>query len=158
LGKVQAASHIQQRLVFRKDRVEVGYYDGLRWTDPPEHYLQRMLTKLLFEQARFARVVSGPATTLEATLLTFEELRGSPHLARAAVAISLYDDRMSRLEKTFSVDVEVSSASSDGEDDEQHASALADALTTALIRAAEQIVAEVQQAVPPVATPDPTGG
>jgi ABC-type uncharacterized transport system auxiliary subunit len=138
LGKVAAASHLGERMVYRKDAVEVGYYEGLRWTEPPEHYLQRMLATQLFERGRFARVVSGPGPTLEATLLTFEEQQGSPRVARASVAVSLYDDRMSRLEQTFEVDIDLS-------DDGEPASQLANALTKALQHVVTQIVARTEQ-------------
>src|SRR4051812_5919368 len=50
LGRVTASPSISERIMFRESIHEVGYYDDRLWTERPEAYLHRALTRVLFEE------------------------------------------------------------------------------------------------------------
>jgi uncharacterized lipoprotein YmbA len=103
LGRIQAAAHLEQRLAYRSNESELGYYDSWRWTEPPEAYLVRALSQQLFEQRGFVHVVSGAAPTLDVELSSFEEVRSGAR-ARVELRLSLRDERLSLLERTLRVE------------------------------------------------------
>ena len=43
LGNVRGSSELQERIMYRASPHEVGYHDGLRWTQRPEVFLRRAL-------------------------------------------------------------------------------------------------------------------
>ncbi|HYJ08617.1 MAG TPA: hypothetical protein VEX18_06400, partial [Polyangiaceae bacterium] len=43
LGQVSSAAHLDERISFRINASEVGFYDDRRWTELPEAYLRRAL-------------------------------------------------------------------------------------------------------------------
>src|SRR4051812_10668550 len=45
LGRVDGASHLEERLIFRESDNELGYYAERRWTEAPEQYLKRRLAR-----------------------------------------------------------------------------------------------------------------
>jgi uncharacterized lipoprotein YmbA len=140
LGRIEAAAHLEQRLAYRSDESELGYYDSWRWTEPPEAYLERALVQQLFEQRGLVRVVSGPAPTLDVELSSFEELRSGAARARVELRLSLRDERRSLLERTLRVEQAMAPG------------APADAplrLTRALSAALEQAVGELAALVTP---------
>ena len=103
LGRIEAAAHLEQRLAYRSNESELGYYDAWRWTEPPEAYLARALAQQLFEQRGLIRVVSGAALTLDVELTSFEELRSEAPRARVELRLTLRDERRSLLERTLRV-------------------------------------------------------
>jgi ABC-type uncharacterized transport system auxiliary subunit len=104
LGRIEAAAHLEQRLAYRSNESELGYYDSWRWTEPPEAYLARALAQQLFEQRALVHVVSGPAPTLDVELSSFEELRSGAQRARVELRLILRDERRSLLERTLRVE------------------------------------------------------
>jgi ABC-type uncharacterized transport system auxiliary subunit len=138
LGRVTSASYLGERLVFRDSAYELGFYEDRRWTEKPEAYFRRALSRARYEDGGFRRVVSGGGPTLDCELVELAELRAPAHLARARVNFVLYDPRSVRTEATVTVDLPI--AASNGE---AQATASVAALSQALVRAVDQIVSRV---------------
>jgi cholesterol transport system auxiliary component len=137
LGRIEASDHLRQRIAFRISEHEVGYHEGLRWTEQPQAYFRRALGRQLFESRRFEHVVAGIAPTLEAELVAFEDLR-ERNAVRVEARVLVHDGRRVLLERSVRVE-----EARDGNDPAVIAAALsralqrcvaqvADALTTAL--------------------------
>src|SRR5688572_20204847 len=47
LGRITAASHLGERIVFRDSRYELNFYEGRRWSEEPEAFLRRALAHSL---------------------------------------------------------------------------------------------------------------
>lgn len=150
IGRVAATSQLRERIVYRTSAEESGFYQTARWTERPENYLRRALSRALFEQRAFSRAVSGSAPTLQAELVAFEEVRGPPGRVRLQIVVTLDDDRASRLEQTVTVEHRLPSVTR-----EARAGAVARALGAALREAVERIAEQVVAALPP---PAPTRG
>jgi ABC-type uncharacterized transport system auxiliary subunit len=138
LGRVTSASYLGERLVFRDSAYELGFYEDRRWTEKPEAYFRRALSRALYENRGFRRVVSGGGPTLDCELVEFAELRSPAHVARARVNFVLYDPRSVRTEATVTVELPI--AAGKGGD---QAVASVDALSRALTSAVDQIVSRV---------------
>ncbi|MBX3259319.1 MAG: membrane integrity-associated transporter subunit PqiC [Labilithrix sp.] len=104
LGRVTSGPSLRERIAYRDDAYEVGYYDDKRWTERPEVYVRRALARALFEDRGMRRALGGPAPVLEVEVLAFEELRGRAPAARIRLRVVLHDDRDALLERTFTVD------------------------------------------------------
>jgi cholesterol transport system auxiliary component len=101
LGDVDANDDLGQSIAFRRSRFEVGYYETRRWTESPDNYLRRALERALFDERRCRRVLSGAGPTLDARLLSFEELQGATHQARVRVRVTLREAAAVISERTF---------------------------------------------------------
>lgn len=148
LGHVTAASHLDERLVYRESDYELGYYQERRWTESPDQYLKRRLARALFEERGLRHVVGGSAPTLEAELIAFEEVRAPKRLARVRVTARLYDPRAVRWEQTLTVDQPVG-ASGDAADATVQALGLA--LRTVVERIANRVGTELAAQSAPAA-------
>jgi len=134
LGLVKASHHLDTRIVTRTSAHELQYYQDLRWTDEPDEFVRRALSRDLYEQAGLSRVVSGIAPTLEVELTAFEEIKdGGKRRARVVLQTVLHDDRLQLSQHT----VEVQSETDKGDGDE------AQSLVAALGRALSKATAEV---------------
>jgi cholesterol transport system auxiliary component len=151
LGRIDGVSHLQERLVFRDSAYELGYYAERRWTEAPEQYLKRRLSRVLFEERGLRHVVSGPATTLAVQLTAFEEVRAPKRLVHVQVTVSLYDQRVVRWEETLTVDMPVA-ATTKGDVTDEVVKALGEALRAVVDQIADRVVGEL--AVPPDVTSD----
>jgi cholesterol transport system auxiliary component len=163
LGRVTGAPHLEERLVFRDSTFEVNYYRELRWTEPPELVLRRLLERGLFEERGLQHVVGGAAPTLDVQLTAFDEIRGAavargaargaapgeageageadeadtPRLARAQVIARLHDERLVFWEETLTVDRPVVPPA-DGDLPLATVAALAEALQAAVDEVADR--------------------
>lgn len=104
LGRVSAGSYIAEKIVFRESDYEVGFYDYLMWTERPEVYLRRALTRVLFEEEGLMSVLSGAAPTLDVELVSFEEVRGPSPVALVRIAFSLHNERVVFLQQTMAIE------------------------------------------------------
>lgn len=138
LGRVTSASYLGERLVFRDSPYELGFYEERRWTEKPEAYFRRALSRALYEQGGFRRVVSGAGPTLDCELVEFAELRAPTHVARARANFVLYDSRSVRTEATVTVELPIAAGKG-----EAGARTSVAALSQALASAVEQIVRRV---------------
>lgn len=90
LGRVTAGSHLSYRIVHRTSPVELGIYDDLRWTERPEDYVRRALSREMFEARPLVEAVSDGVPTLEVEVLAFEEVqRGMQRAGRVQLRYRL---------------------------------------------------------------------
>lgn len=135
LGRVLASAHLREQVAYQASERELGFYEQRRWTERPETYLGRALSRALFQQAGITHVVSGPAPTLDVELLDFTEVRAPRRLARVRVRALLSDGRTALLEQTFAAEEAVKGAEDDFEP-----------VVGALAKALERVVDDVAQA------------
>jgi uncharacterized lipoprotein YmbA len=103
LGRVRASAYLRERIPYRASANELGFYEGLRWTERPESYLRRALSASLFEQRGLEPVLAGPGATLEVELIAFEETR-EPRVARLQAVYLLYGGGLPSIERTITVE------------------------------------------------------
>jgi cholesterol transport system auxiliary component len=151
LGLVEAASYLEERISFRVNASELGYYEDRRWSERPEEYLRRALEQELFERRHVRRVLSGPGNTLDVELTSFEELRGSPGRVRVALRVTLHDEREALLETTI-VNEEPLLLDGAADHAQRVASAMASALAAAVTRACDAVTNQLRPR-PASATP-----
>jgi cholesterol transport system auxiliary component len=141
LGRVEGWSHLRERMAARNAAREFFYYEDRRWTERPEIYLRRALTRTLFEERGVVEALSGRAVTLEVELIAFEEIE-QPHRARMQAWLVLRDDRIGLLEETITVEQPVAKS-----EEPDQAGAVAEALSQALhagvTRIADHVVAKL---------------
>jgi cholesterol transport system auxiliary component len=142
LGRVTSASHLDERLVYRDSDYELGYYQERRWTEAPEEYLKRRLSRALFEERGLHRVVGGAAATLEVDLVAFEELRAPKRVARVQVIVRLLDQRSARWEETLTVEQPLGTAGK-GDVAAAMVEALGSALRAVVDRIADRVVSDI---------------
>jgi ABC-type uncharacterized transport system auxiliary subunit len=95
LASVTSGADLGPRITFGDGLYRVGQYEGLRWTERPEHYVRRALGRKLFEEGSFRRMLTGRAATLDVELLDFEEVKNPTlHAARIAVRVIVASDHV----------------------------------------------------------------
>lgn len=105
LGRVTSGMHLRDKIAYRDSAFEVGYYDDKRWTERPEVFVRRELSRTLFEERGMRRALAGQAPVVDVEVLAFEEIRGAKERsARVALRVVVHDERTALLEKTFQVD------------------------------------------------------
>ncbi|MDB4969041.1 MAG: uncharacterized protein JWN44_4730 [Myxococcales bacterium] len=156
IGRVNAASNIKDRIAFRDDSHEIGYYEELRWSEKPESYLRRAIGRALFEDAGVRELVGRPGATLEVELASFEELRAPRHVARVEVTWLLRDEQSVQLQRSFIVERPIASVKSDRRADAV-ASALAAALAEAVRNIAGGVVSEMARQSAATVSHGPSG-
>ncbi len=103
LGRVRSGADLGLRIAHSDGLYQVGYYEGLRWTERPEEYVRRALGRALFEEGPFQRAVSPAAPTLDVEVVEFQEVKASTmHAARIVLRIVLSADRV-LVERTIAV-------------------------------------------------------
>lgn len=132
LGSVKAGPHLRERMAYRTSEQEVAYYNERRWTERPEAYLSRALSRSLFEEHGFVRAISGASHTLDAELVSFEEIKTTDHVVRVEVVVNLYDMDGGHLQRT----VESQKNVEGNEDDPE-------AVVRALSEALRSVVSEI---------------
>lgn len=148
LGRVTAGAAIAERIMFRESEHEVGFYDDRIWTQKPDQYLRRGLTRVLFEEKGLRSVMRGAAPTLDVELINFEEVKKPQHVARVKIAFALSDERVVSLQQTLTVERPIPEGDHDGEASAV-AQAMGEALRDALNDIAGRVVADLAKAPPP---------
>ena len=144
LGHVTGAPHLAERVVFRDSLNEVNYYRELRWSEPPELGLKRLLARVLFEERGLQQMVGGAGPTLDVQLTAFDEIRSPVHLARAQVIARLHDEHVVRWEETLTVDTPVVERK-DGDPAVATVEALGESMQAAVNRVADRVVRELKE-------------
>jgi cholesterol transport system auxiliary component len=152
LGRVSGASYLDERLVYRDSRYELGYYQERRWTEEPAHYLARRLSRVLFEQRGIRQVVGGAAPTLEVELTAFEEIRSPSPIVRVGLVAKLHDQRLVRWAETLTVEQPIV-VKAGGDLPDAIVEALATALRGAVDRIADRVLIELSISTPPDPSP-----
>lgn len=91
LGRITASANLRYAILHRDSPYEVEPYETLRWTELPDAYVRRALSRALFDDHPLSEAVSGTAPTLEVELLAFEEVT-SPSRGRVVLRYELHDD------------------------------------------------------------------
>jgi len=147
LGHIDAASYLEERLVFRSSDNEISYYPERRWTESPERYLRRRLARVLFEEYGLRQVIGGSGMTLDVQLTAFEEIREPQRIARIQAIVRLHDQRLVRWAETLTLDQPVAPASREKSAD-PIVEALGQALRTVVDRISMRVVAELTAQAP----------
>lgn len=146
LGRISSSAHLRESIVYRDSPLEVGFYDEHRWTERPEAYLRRALSRALFEQRGYTRVLTGQAPTLDVELVAFEEIRKPKRAARLVLTMALHDEHVSRTEETITIEKPV-----DGGGMDAFVKAAGEALAGAVDRVSDRVAATL----PPEAAAGP---
>ena len=102
LRRVQGASHLKERIVWRRSGVEYGFYELRRWTQAPARYVEQRVARELFENRGFRRASSGLGVTLELDVVAFDEVLTPVHAVDVAIAFRLLGaDNLALLEHTI---------------------------------------------------------
>jgi cholesterol transport system auxiliary component len=142
LGPVVASSGLREQIPYRDSEHELGYYQERRWTERPEVFLRRALSRSLFEEHGAIRVVSGFAPTLEVELTAFEEIRVPAHKARLQAIAILHDEHIGRLEQTITVERPIAQVV-DARKDDALVQALSEALAQGVAEISDRVLARV---------------
>jgi ABC-type transport auxiliary lipoprotein component len=114
IGRVTSGSDFGLRIAHGDGLYQMGYYEDLRWTERPQHYVQRALGRALFEQGPFHRALTIEAPTLDVEVVDFEEVKApTTHAARISLRVVLSSDRV-LLERTVSVSKAIAGGGFDG--------------------------------------------
>ncbi len=107
LGRVTSGADLGLHIAHGDGLYQVGYYEGLRWTQRPEQYVRRALGRALFEEGDLRRALTGTAPTLDVEVVEFEEVKSpTTHAARVSLRVVLSNDRVI-LERTVVVSTPV---------------------------------------------------
>ena len=147
LGRVTAGANISERIMFRESEHEVGFYDDRLWTEKPELYLKRWLTRVLFEEQGLRSVMRGVGPTLDIELLSFEEVKAPVHLARVKVAFSLSDERIASLQQSLTFERPIAESTQQAEGSAV-ANAIGEALRDAVNEVSSRVVADLARTSP----------
>lgn len=138
LGRITAGAAIAERIMYRASEHEVGFYDDRIWTEKPEAYLRRALSRVLFEEQGLRSVMRGAAATLDVELVSFEEVCAPLHVGRVKVAYALSDERVVSLQETLAIERPISD-----ETPEATAQAMGEALRDAVDLIAGRVSADL---------------
>ncbi|AKT40229.1 ABC-type transport auxiliary lipoprotein family protein [Chondromyces crocatus] len=153
LRAVRASEHLKERIVFRDSPTELGFYDGRRWTELPEHYLRRQLSAALFESQRVQQVIAGPAATLEVEMSAFEEVREPRRVGRVQIMFLLHDGNLVRFRETVTIERPIAGEGTPSA--EATVSALGEALAAAVQRIVDRTLRELDFVTPTRPSPVP---
>jgi cholesterol transport system auxiliary component len=143
IGRVNADTYITDRLVHRDSAYEIGYYDDRVWTEKPEAYVRRALTRALFDARGVRQRLSGVGTTLDVDVVAFEEVLAPVHVARVELSYEVYDDRVVRLARSVVVERPIALAKGSAEAKEA-VQALSEALVVAVDAVADAATGELR--------------
>lgn len=110
LGRIDAAEDLREEIQYRLSPREARYYAARRWTESPDRYLRRALERSLFEAGRCERMLGPWAPTLDASLVSFYELR-APEEAHVAVHVLIREGERALWETTIEASAPASPSS-----------------------------------------------
>lgn len=139
LGSVTAAAHLQSRIVFRDSGVELGFHELQRWSERPDAYVRRAITRALFQERGVEQVLSGGGHVLDVDLLALDEFTGDAPKVRVTLVYSLHDDVKVALENTVTIEKPIAKKN----DAPATVTAFREALHEAIAAVADQTVAKL---------------
>ena len=148
LGRVEAGTHLRERMAGRRSARELYFYEERRWSELPEVYLRRALASALYEERGLGETESLHALTLEVELLAFEEI-DKPHEARLQALLVLREGDRTVAQETLTVEQPIAAGAPD------EARAVAEALSLSLQRGVKRIADRVLQQLVPDGAPAP---
>ena len=139
LGRVAPSALLRSRIVYRESPVEVAPYDTLRWTDEPDAYVRRSLSRALYDGQPLEQVLAGTAPTLDVDVLAFEEVkRGARSAGRVELRYQLHDDQRVLDHGTVVIERDATAPGIEGV-----VGAIGDALDSATAEVAERVAARI---------------
>lgn len=136
LGRVTSSAHLRRRIVWRASAHELGAYEDHRWTDDPEVFVVRAVSRALFEEGGHVQAIAGRGPTLDLEVVAFEEVRrGDRRSGLVQIAWSLHDDT-----RVFARGVATAEEPAEGRDGPNGVAA---AVGAALGAAADEIAGQV---------------
>jgi ABC-type uncharacterized transport system auxiliary subunit len=94
LGGLTSIANLRYPIVHRESAVELDVYETLRWTESPQDYVRRSLSRALFEDGQLEEAVGGAAVTLDVEVISFEESRrDGRRVGRIQLGYQLHDER-----------------------------------------------------------------
>jgi ABC-type uncharacterized transport system auxiliary subunit len=139
LRRVQAASYLRERIVWRRSETEVGFYELARWTQPPAQWVEQWLARELFGARGLRRALAGPYPLLQVNTLAFDEVLEPERAARVELTAWLTDrSGISLLERTYAAEKPV---------ERDQPEALARAMGAALADVVQRLGADVEDAL-----------
>ncbi len=152
LARVSANRTLSERIMYRDSEHEVGFYDDLVWTERPEAYLARGLTRVLFEERGLRSIVGGPGPTLDVELVRFEEVKAPAHVARVRITFTLSDERLVSVQKTLNLERPIAATTAKEALGPALAEAMGEALRDAISELSSVVMAELAKTPAPVKT------
>jgi cholesterol transport system auxiliary component len=141
LGRVEGWSNLRERWVVRSQSGATSYAEDRRWTERPEIYLRRALSRALFEERGLVEALAGRTVTLEVELVAFEELE-RPQRVRLQALLILRDDRLSLYQETVSAEQAVAPGDEGGRE-RALIEAYSAVLRAGVTRIADQVVTQL---------------
>lgn len=153
LGSVNAAAHLRERMVYRDSPVELGYHEEERWSERPDAYVRRALTRALFEERGLEQVLGGGGYALDADLVALDEFTGDQPKVRVSIVFSLHDDTNVALETSLTAEKPIAKKG----DPTARVEAFREALREVVTKLSDQVVGKLQglPAVPGASTSEP---
>lgn len=140
LGSVSAAAHLRERMVFRDSGVEIGYHELQRWSERPDAYVRRAMSRALFQERGAEQVLSGGGHVLDVDLVALDEFTGDAPKVRLTLVFSLHDDVHVVLENSITVEKPIAKK----KDAAATVEAFREALREAIGKVADQTVAKLE--------------
>jgi ABC-type uncharacterized transport system auxiliary subunit len=141
IGQVESWAHLRERIVVRRVGRELVYREGLRWTELPEVYLRRALSRTLFEERGVVQAISGRGAVLDVELIAFEEL-DVPHVARIELLFTLRDERRILLTQTLTLDAPIA-AGPEADAARAVVDALSQTLHAGVVQVSDRVIAQL---------------
>ncbi len=111
LGRITSSSHLRYRIVHRRSAVELELSDSLRWTEQPEDYVRRAVSRALFVERGIEHVLGGDTLTLSIEVTAFDHVeRAGRHFGCVQLHYQLDDDRSVVAENVITIEREAQSA------------------------------------------------
>src|SRR5690606_6666609 len=133
--------YLTETIAYRRSESVVADYDTLRWTEPPDVYLGRVIDDVLFSGSERRRGTTEPAATVSVEPQAFDRLTYGQPRARVAVYVAIADENLVIRERRLIADVRVVNGKEEPEV----------ALVTAFGRALNDVAASVRDEVRAVA-------
>ena len=149
LGRVTPSAHLRYAIVHRESAVEVAPYETLRWTESPDAYVRRALSRALFEAHPLDQAVGGAAPTLDVEIVAFEQVHQTA--GRVELRYVLHDDRAVIARGRIAIEQPAGGAAI-----EQVVAAIGAALDRASAELADRVVAALRAPVAPAPPETPT--
>jgi ABC-type uncharacterized transport system auxiliary subunit len=148
LDRISSADDLRLRILHRDSPIEVTPYETLRWTEEPEAFVRRALTRALFDDRPIEEVVSGAAPALEVEIVGFEEVTYRQS-GRVELRYELHDDRTTIARGTIAIERRARSGQIE---------AVVEAIRAALDAATNELADRVETALRERASPAPDEG
>jgi len=139
LRPVTGTPLLRERIVWRASPVEYGQYERWRWSELPEHYVERALESALLATQGVELTEEPGAPALSVEVVAFDEVLTPARVAAVSLAVDLVDRGRHRiLDRTFGAQAPIA---------DETPGATAAAMGKALDEAVAAVAAAVEEAL-----------